>query len=516
MNELVHALLKQGYLIEQSAIDFLSNENLSEINMQQNILLLNPPKFITKQFILENILKIIANFKNQQIKQEAINYLYSFIESKKTEEQEKEIIKTNELLEEFKKRKVQIIESPEIKNKKISVEDFVDYFKNRYTVLKKILQEKNLENLSSIGKISNQRKNLSIIGMVYNKRYTKNKNLLLEIEDLTGKITVLVNCSKKELFEKAKDLVLDEVIAISGNGSSEIFFANDLFFPEMGLDERKKSPEDEYAVFAGDFHVGSKLFLEENYNRFKNWINGELGNEEQRETAKKVKYMFVVGDLVEGVGIYPSQEKDLAIKDIYNQYKKFTELIKSIRKDITIIICPGNHDAVRLVEPQPSIEKSFIPELREMENVFLTTNPSTVNIGKTETFSGFNVLIYHGFSFCHYMDNVDSLRMANAKTKPDLVMHFLLKRRHLAPTHASTTYLPNEKDFLLIEHSPDIFIAGHMHHTAVSHYNNILTLCCSSWIPKTTNQEKLGLEPDPCKVPIMHLKTGKVSILDFS
>lgn len=516
MRQLVLTLLKQGYLIEQNAIDILSNEALSGIDLSKIILSANPPKFITKKFILDNLQMILNNFKEDSLNETARAYLSSFLEVKQITEEQKEKIKTNEMLEEFKKRKIQILESPEIKNKKIGVEDFVEYFRSRYNSLKKILQERNLESLSSIGKLSTQRKNLSLIGMIYNKRYTKNKNLLLEIEDLTGKITVLVNCNKKELFEKAKDTVLDEVIAITGIGSSEIFFANEIFFPEIGLSERKKSPEDEYAVFTGDFHTGSKLFLEENFNRFKSWINGEIGSSEQKEIAKKVKYLFIVGDLVEGVGIYPSQEKDLAIKDIYNQYKKFTDLIGGIRKDITIVICPGNHDAVRLVEPQPVIEKSFIPELKEMSNVFLTTNPSIVNIGKTESFSGFNVLLYHGFSFCHYMDDVDSLRMANAKMKPDLVMHFLLKRRHLAPTHTSTTYLPHGKDFLLIENAPDIFLSGHTHHIAVSHYNNILTLSCSSWIPKTTYQEKLGIEPDPCKVPIMHLKTGKVNILDFS
>ena len=46
--------------------------------------------------------------------------------------------------------------------------------------------------------------------MIYSKEYTKNKHLIFEIEDVTGKTKCLVMNNKEELFEKAKDIVCDE------------------------------------------------------------------------------------------------------------------------------------------------------------------------------------------------------------------------------------------------------------------------------------------------------------------
>ncbi len=547
MKEVMQCLFRQGYLIEQDAVNILCKEVLKKDKFHEILISFNPQKVITQKFILEKIPLILENFQTK-LSEETKEYLLqlsSFYESKEKDILKKEQEETTQILEgksqennsacenlkktitddqeyekeiskRFKDRKFQILVSSEIKNKKVSVDNFVQYFRARYNSLKIILQEKKLENLCSIGKISTQRKNLSMIGMVYNKRITKNKNLLLEIEDLTGKIIVLVNSNKKEVFEKAKEIVLDEVIAVSGTGSSEIFFANEIYFPESSINEKKYSPEEEYAAFSSDWHVGSKQFLEENALRFISWLNGEIGTEDQKRTSKKVKYLFIAGDLVDGIGIYPGQEQDLIIKDIYLQYKKFSEMIGLIRKDVTIIICPGNHDAVRLVEPQPPPEKEFLGDLCTFENVFLTTNPSLVNIGKTEIFPGFKVLLYHGGSYDYFMNDVDYLRLANAKLKPDMVMHFLLKRRHLAPTHTSTTYFPCDVDHLLIETVPDIFVSGHIHKPAISYYNNILTISCSAWMSKTPFQEKMGHEPDPCKVPLLNLKSGKVNMLDFS
>jgi DNA polymerase II small subunit len=99
--------------------------------------------------------------------------------------------------------------------------------------------------------------------------------------------------------------------------------------------------------------------------------------------------------------------------------------------------------------------------------------------------------------------------------QPDKLMHYLLKQKHLAPTHSSTLYFPSADDFLVIKDVPDIFISAHTHKSAVSYYNNILTISSSSWESKTAYQEKLGNEPDFCKVPMFNLKTRAIKILDF-
>jgi len=194
---------------------------------------------------------------------------------------------------------------------------------------------------------------------------------------------------------------------------------------------------------------------------------------------------------------------------------KIAELLKKIRKDIQIVICPGNHEGVRLMEPQPIFDEKYAWPLYEMENVILTENPSMINIGTKGNFSGFNILLYHGFSYPFYASTVPKLLKDKAMNSPDEIMKYLLKNRHLAPTHNSVQSFPHEKDPHLIRAAPDILFSGHTHKSAVSYYNNILVISSSSWEGKTAYQEKFGNEPDHCKVPLLNLKTRAIKILDF-
>jgi len=408
---------------------------------------------------------------------------------------------------------IKILHSYPIVNKKIEVSDFVKYFKNRFIFLKNILQEHSeLTNLVSINKISGNRQGISIIGIVANKRITKNKNIILEMEDLTGKIIVLVNQNKSELYEKAKDIALDSTIGIKGSGSREIIFVNDIILPDSFLLERKRSPVEEYALFTGDLHVGGKNFMENNFLKFIDYLNGKMPDTPETE---KIKYLFLVGDLIAGVGIFPGQEKDLIYTDIEEQFERVAELLGKIKKDINIIISPGNHDALRVMEPQPLLDEKFAWPLYNMKNVILTQNPALINIGAKTGFSGFDVLTYHGYSFHYYSNNIESLIKDNAIHTPEKIMAYLLKNRHLAPTHASTLYYPHEEDPLLIKKVPDIFVAGHSHKSGISYYNNILTISSSTWESMTPFQEKMGNKPDFCKVPMLNLKTRAIKILDF-
>ena len=432
---------------------------------------------------------------------------------------EQEIINKKESVFELVKHKnnefgnVKIVSQNFPQGKKLEVKDFVKYFRNRLSNMRNVLQENSrLNNLVSINKISGNQQGISIIGMVSDKKITKNKNIIFDIEDLTGKIKVLVNGNKRELFEKAGEISLDSVVGFNCSGSREIVFVNDIIFPESTLPERKKSSVEEWALFIGDLHFGSKKFLEKGFLKFIDYLNGKVENTLEVE---KIKYLFVVGDLVTGVGNYPNQELDLRITDLEEQFLKLAELFGRIRKDIKIIICAGNHDGVRLMEPQPLLNEKYAWPLYEMENVVITNNPARVNIGAVEGFSGFDILTYHGFSFPYYARTVNSLIKTRAMNQPELIMKYLLKNRHLAPTHASIQYFPYEIDSHFIKDVPDIFVAGHTHKSAVSYYNNILIISVSSWEAMTPYQEKFGNKPDHCKVPMFNLKTRAVKILDF-
>jgi len=402
--------------------------------------------------------------------------------------------------------------TPEV-NRKVEFKDFVNYFRNRFNQMKEILQEHSeLDNLISIDKISGNRQGISIIGMVYSKSVTKNKNMILEVEDLTGKIKILINQSKKDLYKIAEEISLDSVLGFRCSGNREILFANEIIFPDVKIPERKKSPVEEYALFIGDLHFGSKRFLKKSFDRFIDYLNGKLPNTPE---ASKIKYLFIVGDVVTGVGNYPEQEKDLEVVDLEEQFIGLAELLSKIRKDIKIIISPGNHDCVRIMEPQPVFDEKYAWPLYQLDNIIITENPCTVNIGSQEGFFGFDVLTYHGFSYPYYANNVPDLIMKKAMNCPEEIAKYLLKNRHLAPTHGSTQYYPHEEDRLMIKNIPDIFVSGHTHKCGVSYYNNVLIVSVSCWEAMTPYQEKFGNEPDHCKVPIINLKTRAIKILDF-
>lgn len=452
------------------------------------------------------------------------------VEEKQEPNSENNIVETPEKLPELnesqidsfkeqfmKKHRIKIINDYREKSKKRSVQDFVGFFNSRFKELEKILRSRQeLQNLTSISRIISKKEkdNVALIGVVYDKQTTKNNNIMLTLEDQTGMVKVVVTQGKEELFALAQEIQLDEVIGVTGMYDG-LIFANSLLLPDIPLTkELKKSPEEEYFVLITDPQVGNKLFLEEEFNRFLGWLNGEAGSDAQKETASKVKYLFIVGDLVEGVGIYPDQEYDLNIIDVRDQYKRLAEYLKDVK--IPIIVCPGNHDVGRLSEPQPGFRDEYSKPLWMLPNVICVSNPSTVNISASNTFEGLDVLIYHGGSFFYYFNNVPAIRQKGGATRSDLVMKYLLQRRHLAPSHTSTVYIPDaNKDPLVIDKVPDFFFSGHVHRATVNNYRNVTCINASCWVAKTEEQERRGLDPQPGKAFVINMRTREVKIMNF-
>ncbi len=416
--------------------------------------------------------------------------------------------------------KIKIIFNYNKPSKKRTVDDFVKYFNARFKFIERLIRQRpEMQNLISINKLKfkSEKDSVSIIGIISEKSKTKNDHIILKVEDLTGNINVLISKNNKDLYVLAEDLVLDEIIGVAGLVGKNIIFANNLVFPDVPLNrELKKTPREAYAVFIGDTHFGSKVFLEKEFEKFLSWINGEVGTPEQREIADKTKYVFLTGDLVEGVGVYPGQEEDLAVPDIKEQYRGVVEYLKRIDPRKKIILCPGNHDAGRIAEPQPAPYNDFSEALNKLPNVLIVSNPAIVNIESFEDFSGLDVLIYHGYSLIYYSDNVASIRASGGQKRVDLIMKFLLQKRHLAPTHESNMYIPDsEEDPLVITTVPDIFVTGHIHRAMASQYRCVTLLNASCWSDTTEDQEKRGLEPQPGRVLVLNTQTRKVKIVNF-
>lgn len=507
--EIQKICLEKNILLENSLLSsFSSFENPLVLGLLlEKIKVLSGKRFITKTLFEKNKFEIKKFLEETPLNQDPRKEeVFDSLKISGLKEKKKVVSLKGE-------GKVKVLSSFSSPGKKVEVKDFVTHFRNRYEDLKEILNEKKeLENLVSINKLSNEKQKFSIIGLVYDKKVTKNNNIILEVEDLTGKIKVLISSSKEELVKEAEDIALDSVIGFKGMGNSEILFANEIVFPEVYVPERKKSDSEEIALFIGDVHYGSKNFLEKDFLKFIDYLNGKFPNTPEVE---RIKYLFIVGDLITGIGNYPNQEPDLLISDLEQQFENMAGFLSKIRKDIKIILSPGNHDCVRLMEPQPLLDEKYAWPLYELENLIITENPCSLNIGETSDFEGFEVLTYHGFSFPFYANNVPKLMLEKTMNQPEKIMKYLLKMRHLAPTHASTQYSPLEKDGLLIRKSPDIFVSGHTHKSGVTYFNNVLVISVSSWEGKTAYQEKFGNEPDHCKVVSFNLKTRAVKVLDF-
>ena len=392
-----------------------------------------------------------------------------------------------------------------------TIKEYLGYFQDRFERLKKILQKrmdaKNAVPISVALKAPLKSK-LSIIGMVTEKIESKGK-LFVRLEDLETSATVFVSSNlSREIIAKARSLLLDQVVCINvTKGKNDLLIAKDFVLPEVPQKTPHKASEPVYAALTSDIHVGSKKFMEKEFNRFIDWLQGKRGNDKVREFAGHIKYLVVAGDIVDGVGIYPNQIEELEITDIYEQYQEAAKLLEQVPEYIEIIVIPGNHDATRKALPQPALLKDYAEPLCEARKIHSLGSPSTVSL------HGVELLLFHGRS----LDDIASVAPNVSFDTPQKSMKLLLQNRHLAPIYGERTPIaPEKRDFMVIERIPDIFHAGHVHVLKCSQYRGTSIVNSGAWQEQTDFQQKMGLVPTPGILPIVNLQTSKISTIDFT
>src|SRR3990170_5952316 len=265
---------------------------------------------------------------------------------------------------------INVIEDPTGKlSSNGTIEDYLQYFQDRFKRIERLLRQRiDVKTATPILEAlkSQPKTKLKIIGMISEKRESK-QNIILTVEDLQGSATVLVTRNATEdLHKKAQMLLPDQVVCLAVvKTRTRLFLAEDIIFPEVGQKTQHRATEPVYAVLTSDLHVGSTKFQKDAFKRFLLWLNGKHGNDKMRELSGHVKYVLVAGDIVDGVGIYPNQVKELVIRDVHKQYKFASKLIEQIPDYVEIIIIPGNHDVPRKALPQPAIADSFLELLQE-------------------------------------------------------------------------------------------------------------------------------------------------------
>ena len=404
---------------------------------------------------------------------------------------------------------------------KINSEDKRDFFKlfdSRYKKTLKILSIrsesrqirkikfiKDLRNKSRFSSLANENErgkfvdSVFVAGLIMLKRNRKN-DVELVIDDTTGSIPVV--CKTRELINEASTLVLDQMlmleISLSKRNSND-FVIKDIIFPDIPEHVSSKSGTESYVALISDLHVGSKYFMEKEFNDLLGWLSSD------DDFVRKIKFICIAGDIVDGIGVYPNQDRELIDININSQMSYAAALLQKIPKRMHVFLIPGNHDPGRRALPQSALTN--LRDFQQLENFSIIGNPSLVELNKVK------LLMFHGQS----LDDVIATVPGLSYSKPVEAMKILLRSRHLSPIYGNRTPIaPESEDMLVIDDVPDVFHAGHVHTTQVGRYKGTLIVNSGAWQKQTKFQQTMGITPSPGICILVNLATLQSFKKDFN
>ena len=376
--------------------------------------------------------------------------------------------------------------------------------KNRFSKYKQIMYDRQdsrkIIRISTLVQHTDQNE-YKIAGLL-KSRNKLDKSYEIELEDESTDLKLLVTDGNN--IRKVESFLIDQMVIADIVFSKKIgkFIVKNCYSLDVPAEvfQSVEGVEPVYGVFLSDIHVGSKTFLNREFQDFLNWINGRSGD---LEVVSKIRYVVIAGDLVDGIGVYPGQEEELTELNLSKQYDEFAGLMAQIPKSIKIFVSPGNHDATRQALPQPPIFKRYAKTLYEMDNVILLGDPCLVRL------HGVNTLVYHGQSLVDIVGSSPGITF----DKPAEAMKVLLKARHLAPTHGSTRVALEEDDKLVIKIVPNIFHCGHIHTVQTLKYKGTLLINSGTWQDQTQFQKRMGIVPNPAIAVVVDLNSLKVKMM---
>jgi DNA polymerase II small subunit len=383
-------------------------------------------------------------------------------------------------------------------------EGFNRLFKDRYERLISIVKgrpdARGIVEVAAVKEIGEGKK-VKVAGLVTNRSNRKN-SAEITLDDPSGTVRIL--CPDDRVMRSALEAPLDGmIVAEVSRGRSGQIYASSIALPDVPGRRITSFSHRAYAVLLSDLHVGSRMFLGEDFKRFLRWLNGELGD---ADIVNRIRYVIVAGDVVDGVGVYPGQEYQLMERDPKKQYEMAAQLLRQIPSKIQIVLSPGNHDAVRQALPQPAVGLDIAESLYAMDNVRWVGDPCYVKL------NGVSMLVYHGKS----LDDVIATTPDLSYDRPTDAMKLLLRSRHLAPTYGKRTALsPELRDFMVVDPVPDILHSGHVHTFGELSYRGTLLINSGTWQSQTSFQSNMGLEPTPSIVPVVDLSTLQVIRRNF-
>jgi len=371
--------------------------------------------------------------------------------------------------------------------------------------LRKIKNIKEFRNKSRFNSLDKENGGPQIIdsvfvaGLIMLKKNRMN-DVELVIDDTTGSIPAV--CRTKDLISEASTLVLDQMLMLEISPSkrnSNDFIVKDIIFPDIPEHVPSKSGTESYVALISDLHVGSKYFMEKEFKDFVSWLSSD------DDIVRKINFVCIAGDIVDGIGIYPNQDRELIDLNIKSQISYAADLLEKIPKRMHVFLIPGNHDPGRRALPQTALTN--LRDFKSLENFSILGNPSFIELNRVK------LLMFHGQS----LDDVIATVPGLSYSKPVEAMKILLRSRHLSPIYGNRTPIaPESEDMLVIDDVPDVFHAGHVHITQVGRYKGTLIVNSGAWQRQTKFQQTMGINPTPGICILVNLATLQSFKKDFN
>ncbi len=401
------------------------------------------------------------------------------------------------------------------------VEGYTSLFRSRYEKSLRILSlrqnSKKIKKIEIIKQLFNQPKtntnsmskensnsSLFAAGLIMNKEI-RNNSYNITIDDQTGLLTATTY--DEDLKKQISMLTVDQMVMIEFENGFKKRKSTIKNIYSLDVPDRiaNKAKSEVFSILISDLHIGSKFFMEKEFQNFLDWLNGDENS--NNDIISKIKYICICGDLIDGIGIFPNQDRELLEKDSYSQMDHAIKILSRIPKHMKVFLIPGNHDLGRRALPQPSIPKKYAEKLYSLDNVTMLGNPCMINM------EGIKIMMFHGQSLDDVIASIPGL----SYSKPAEAMKILLKSRHLSPIYGQRTPIaPEKEDMMIIEEVPDILHSGHVHVIDVDSYKGTLLVNSGAWQSQTPFQQTMGITPTPGIAIAINLSSLKPYKIDFN
>lgn len=388
------------------------------------------------------------------------------------------------------------------------IEEFQRYFQSRYEKLRGILERRGEAFSRASDALRLQKNGETVLALMLTEKRETERAIILTAEDPSASIKIIVPKRSQELAQRAGRLLPDQVFGVRVRRLDGALMAQEIMLPDVPSKARPppQPGPDIYLLLVSDLHVGSKRFRQDLWESLLDWLHRGRDGE-----AKRIRYMVIAGDLVDGIGVFPGQERELEHTSVTAQLEEAARMLSEIPGHVKLILSPGNHDPVERALPQPPLPEKYLKPLRRAREFTAVGNPAWIMV------EGRSFLVYHGQSLDDLIQALPNASYSTLSQDMGKVLETILQSRHLAPIYGeSTPLLPVREDLLVLDRVPDVLHTGHVHVAYAGTYREVRIINTGTWQEQTSYQKGMGLEPTVGTAAVVNLRTLTVKLKKFT